>query len=105
MAQWLRALAALPEDPGSIPSTYMTAHNCLNSCSKGSNTFIQINIQNTNIHKNISLKYSRKSKELPAAGLPQVGYWVEVGMVRITGSDTTKMKTKMAKQVMQTEVL
>ena len=27
MAQWLRALAALPEDPGSIPSTYMTAHN------------------------------------------------------------------------------
>jgi hypothetical protein len=27
MAQWLRALAALPEDPGSIPSTYMTAHH------------------------------------------------------------------------------
>jgi hypothetical protein len=29
MAQWLRALAALPEDPGSIPSTHMTAHTCL----------------------------------------------------------------------------
>ena len=25
MAQWLRALAALPEDPGSVPSTHMTA--------------------------------------------------------------------------------
>ena len=29
MAQWIRALAALPEDPGSIPSTHMAAHNCL----------------------------------------------------------------------------
>jgi len=25
MAQWLRALNALPEDPGSIPSTHMVA--------------------------------------------------------------------------------
>ena len=29
MAQQLRALTALPEDPGSIPSTHMAAHNCL----------------------------------------------------------------------------
>jgi hypothetical protein len=29
MAQRLKALAALPEDPGSIPSTHMVAHNCL----------------------------------------------------------------------------
>lgn len=29
MAQRLRALVALPEDQGSIPSTYVTAHNCL----------------------------------------------------------------------------
>jgi hypothetical protein len=27
--QWLRALAALPEDPGSIPSTNMVAHSHL----------------------------------------------------------------------------
>lgn len=29
MAQWLSVLATLPEDPGSIPSTYMATHNCL----------------------------------------------------------------------------
>jgi hypothetical protein len=29
MAHWLRALAGLPEDPASIPSTNMAAHNCL----------------------------------------------------------------------------
>jgi hypothetical protein len=29
MAQQLRATVALPEDPGSIPSTHMTAHICL----------------------------------------------------------------------------
>jgi len=28
-ASAVRALAALPEDPGSIPRTYMAAHNCL----------------------------------------------------------------------------
>jgi hypothetical protein len=28
LAQWLRALAALSEDPGSIPRTHMTAYNC-----------------------------------------------------------------------------
>lgn len=29
MAQQLRALAVLPEDSGSIPSTHMAAHACL----------------------------------------------------------------------------
>jgi hypothetical protein len=29
MAQWLRALAALPEDPGSMPSNHMAAPNCI----------------------------------------------------------------------------
>ena len=29
MTQWLRALIALVEDPGSIPITHMAAHNCL----------------------------------------------------------------------------
>jgi hypothetical protein len=28
-AQWLRALAALPEVLSSIPSNHMVAHNCL----------------------------------------------------------------------------
>jgi hypothetical protein len=28
MAQWLRALSALPEVLSSIPSTHMAAHNC-----------------------------------------------------------------------------
>jgi hypothetical protein len=29
LAQWLRALAALPEYPGSVPSTHMSGHHCL----------------------------------------------------------------------------
>jgi hypothetical protein len=29
MAQWLRTLASLSENPGSIPSTHIAAHNCL----------------------------------------------------------------------------
>ena len=29
MAQWLRALTAPPEDPGSIPSTHMAVCSCL----------------------------------------------------------------------------
>ena len=29
MAQWLRALAALAMDLGSVPSTYMMVNNCL----------------------------------------------------------------------------
>jgi hypothetical protein len=29
MAHWLKVLAVLPEDQGSIPSTYIAACNCL----------------------------------------------------------------------------
>lgn len=29
VAQWLRAFAALVEDPGLVPSTHMTSYNCL----------------------------------------------------------------------------
>ena len=29
MTPWLRVLADLPEDRGSIPSAHMAAHNCL----------------------------------------------------------------------------
>ena len=35
MAQWLRTLAALPEDLGSIPRTHMTAHHPLELQSQG----------------------------------------------------------------------
>jgi L-lactate utilization protein LutB len=31
MAQWLKALAGLLEDPGLAPSTHMVAHNCNSS--------------------------------------------------------------------------
>jgi hypothetical protein len=44
MAQWLKALASIPEYPGSIPSTHMEAHNCKSS-SRRSNTLI-----NTHTH-------------------------------------------------------
>jgi hypothetical protein len=29
MTKQLRALAAVPEDPGSVPNTHMTAHNSI----------------------------------------------------------------------------
>jgi hypothetical protein len=29
VAEWLRAVAALSEDPDSIPNTHMVAHTCL----------------------------------------------------------------------------
>lgn len=34
MVQWLRTLAALAEDPGSIPGTHMAANDICNSISK-----------------------------------------------------------------------
>lgn len=36
MAPWLRALGALPKDPGSIRSTHMAVYNC-SSSSRGYN--------------------------------------------------------------------
>lgn len=35
MSRQLRALSALPAEPGSIPSTRMTAYNCLSLQSQG----------------------------------------------------------------------
>jgi hypothetical protein len=32
MAEGLRGLPALPEDPGSIPNTHMSVNNCLSAC-------------------------------------------------------------------------
>lgn len=29
MAQWLKVLAVLPEEPGSISSIHIAAHNCM----------------------------------------------------------------------------
>jgi hypothetical protein len=29
MAEWLKVLAALPEDPGLVSNTHMMAHSCL----------------------------------------------------------------------------
>ncbi|XP_035304311.1 pleckstrin homology domain-containing family A member 5 isoform X20 [Cricetulus griseus] len=46
LERWLslRALTALPEDLGSIPSTHMAAHNC-NSSSRASETFTPMHIK------------------------------------------------------------
>ena len=63
MAHQLRALAALPEDPGSAPSTYMAAHNCYSS-SRGYGTLTQtyIHAGKTPMHikVNKSLKKERE---------------------------------------------
>lgn len=45
MAQRFRALAALPEDPSSMPSTHMPAHNCLYLLSRESDTLTQTYMQ------------------------------------------------------------
>jgi hypothetical protein len=42
LSEWLRALAALPEDLGSITSTYMAIRN---SSFRGSDTFTQTKMQ------------------------------------------------------------
>lgn len=62
MAQMLRALAALPENPGTIPST----HNC-NFSSWGSNTFIDVHAGKTTMHikkKKESLGKGKRFKKI-----------------------------------------
>jgi hypothetical protein len=58
MVQWLRALGVLPEDLGSIPSTYVAAHNCN---SKRSNpTYRHTWRQNTNAYEiKINTSYTK----------------------------------------------
>jgi hypothetical protein len=52
MAQRLRALAALPEGPSSIPSTNMTAQNCVQLQSLGIRQHCMTYMQaNTIVHK------------------------------------------------------
>lgn len=53
MAQRLRALATLPEDPVSIPSTNMGAHNCLQLSPRGSD-----------IHAGKTTMYIKKKSDL-----------------------------------------
>lgn len=51
IAQQLRALGTLPEDPGAILSTHMVTHNCLHFCMK------------IHIHKNESKEYFKNKKD------------------------------------------
>ena len=52
MAQWLRVLAALPEDLGSNPSNHMTVWSVWNSSSRECDTVHRhTSRQNTNAHK------------------------------------------------------
>ena len=46
MAKELKVLAVLLGDLGSISSTYMVAQNCLNSSSRGFDTYTHTNINN-----------------------------------------------------------
>ena len=64
MAQWLKALAALPEVLSSIPSTHTVAHNCVsNSSSRRSLTHMQANHQNTQNIKTKQNKCKTKNTE------------------------------------------
>ena len=61
MAQWLRALADLPEDLGLIPSTYMAA--VYKPSSRVSDTLTQIHIQaKESLVLQCSLRYMSGSK-------------------------------------------
>ena len=51
MAQWLRAPAALPGDPGSIPCTYMEVTTVCHSSSRGSGTLAETYVQAKNKNK------------------------------------------------------
>ena len=63
MAQWLRVLVALPEDPGSIPSIHMAAHDCLTPVPGDlAFSFRHSGRQNTNAHK-IKINKSLKTNE------------------------------------------
>ena len=45
MAQQLKALTALPEDAGSIPSTHTVVHSCLQLQFRGPDTLTQTYMQ------------------------------------------------------------
>jgi hypothetical protein len=50
----VKTLAALPENLGSVPSTHMTARNCLNSSYRGSDTLTQTYAGKTPMHLKIN---------------------------------------------------
>jgi hypothetical protein len=65
LAQWLRALAILPEENGSIPSTRMEAHNCLAPVpNKLAPSHTHTCRENTNSHQNKWIGYSKQYKPL-----------------------------------------
>jgi hypothetical protein len=66
MAQWLRALIALQEDPGSIPSTHLGAHNCNSSPRAFKNTRYKHGEQThtLKIHIHIVFKFLKMSINL-----------------------------------------
>ena len=45
VAQWLAVMTALPEDPGSIPSTHRAAHSCPQSSPTGYDALTQTCMQ------------------------------------------------------------
>jgi hypothetical protein len=63
MAQYLRAVATLPEDPGSIPSTHMEAHSCLLTLVPGDPTpsYRYEGSQNSNARKIFKRKIKNKA--------------------------------------------
>lgn len=66
MAQWLRALAILPEQPELIPSTYMAAENC-NSSSRGPDTLLAfMDMRYTGTHAGKTLLQIRKQNGNPS---------------------------------------
>ena len=58
VAQWLRALTALPKDQSSIPSIHMTAHNCLKFQFQG------IQHPHTDIHAGKTPGHAKKKKKI-----------------------------------------
>lgn len=57
MAQWLTALAILPEDPHSIPRTHMAAHNCLSLQFQG---YLAPSYRHTYREKSMHIKKKKK---------------------------------------------
>jgi hypothetical protein len=64
MAQWLRLLAALPEDRVQFPTPTWQPTTICNSSSRGSGTLAQTCRQNTNVHKNKQI-FKNKLKSPP----------------------------------------
>jgi hypothetical protein len=72
MAQQLRALAILPENPGLLPSTHMAAHTCSNCSSRGPNALTQIHTQADSSEHEVSQLRFKISLVLTALGYDSV---------------------------------